>query len=360
MPRCSQKFHQNHNYEKNLLQTGKISAETAAKIISKARGGDYSTSPHHFANDIEVTIDNNNPLYNTFIEVDSINTKFYNISKFSLINVTVRDTLFIKSEFDGGTLNKDHFNLSLYYTIDQDNKSVVGFKKSDIHLKDNKWFINEEKNQFNKVAFDRGLKEFNISDIMFSHEDEEILLAGALRDSTYKDIKLRFNDVNLNKITPTLDSLSFGGIVNGNLDVLQQNGVYVPNSNVTIDKFRLNEYLIGDLKADIVGNQSLTNYEVNLFLRNDNLKSLEAVGNIDVSANNSNIDLSIDFDEFDLEPLNVFGADVINKIRGLASGHVEVSGELKKPQIEGKLILDNAGMAIPYLNVNYYFIGISP
>lgn len=42
--------------EKNLLQTGKISAETAAEIISKARGGDYSTSPHHFANDIEVHI----------------------------------------------------------------------------------------------------------------------------------------------------------------------------------------------------------------------------------------------------------------------------------------------------------------
>ncbi|TXE06046.1 translocation/assembly module TamB [Gelidibacter salicanalis] len=342
------------------LELGK-NTSLKGRIESDEKGFDLKfNSPqikllNYFANNIEVTIDNNNPLYNTFIEVDSINTKFYNISKFSLINVTVRDTLFIKSEFDGGTLNKDHFNLSLFYTIDQDNKSVVGFKKSDIHLKDNKWFINEEKNQLNKVAFDRGLKEFNISDITFSHEDEEILLAGALRDSTYKDIKLRFNDVNLNKITPTLDSLSFGGIVNGNLDVLQQNGVYVPNSNVTIDKFKLNEYLIGDLKADIVGNQSLTNYEVDLFLRNDNLKSLQAVGNIDVSANNSSIDLSIDFDEFDLEPLNVFGADVINKIRGLASGHVEVSGELKKPQIEGKLILDNAGMAIPYLNVNYEF-----
>lgn len=42
--------------EKNLLQTGKVSAETAAKIINKARGGDYSTSPHYLVYDIEVHI----------------------------------------------------------------------------------------------------------------------------------------------------------------------------------------------------------------------------------------------------------------------------------------------------------------
>lgn len=309
----------------------------------------------YFANDIQVTIDNGNPLFNTFIEIDSINTKFYNISKFNLINVTVRDTLFIKSEFNGGKQNNDHYNLSLFYTIDEDNKSVVGFKRSNINLKEYDWVINAEKDQLNKVAFDRDFSEFNISDLNFSHKDEEIQLSGMLRDSTYKDIKLSFIDVDLNKVTPTLDSLSFGGILNGKLDILQQNGVYVPDSNLTIENFTFNEYMLGDLKADIVGNQSLTNYTVDLLLRNDNLKSLDVNGNIDVSATNSNIDLDISFDEFDLEPLNVFGADVINNIRGLASGEVKVTGELKKPQIEGTLILDNAGLAIPYLNVDYAF-----
>src|SRR5690606_23329966 len=56
-----------------------------------------------------------------------------------------------------------------------------------------------------------------------------------------------------------------------------------------------------------------------------------------------------------LEPLNVFGADVINRIRGEASGSVRVTGDLKKPQIDGDLILNNAGLAIPYLNVDYGF-----
>ncbi len=309
----------------------------------------------YFANDIQIKIDNKNPLFNTYIEIDSINTKLYNISKFNLINVTVRDTLFIKSEFNGGKNNKDQFNLSLFYTIDKDNKSVAGFKKSDITVKDNHWFINEERNNFNKVAFDRSFKEFDISDVVFSHEDEEIQFSGVLRDSTYKDLKLSFTEVEINKITPTLDNMSFGGILNGTLDVLQQNGVYVPNSNIAIENLKFNDYLLGDLKADIVGNESLTNYSVDLFLRNDNLKSLDVTGNIDVSKTRSGIDVDIMFNEFDLEPLNVFGGDVINNIRGLASGDVKVIGSLNKPQIEGTLVLDNAGLAIPYLNVDYAF-----
>lgn len=309
----------------------------------------------YFANNIDLKIDNSNPLFNTYIEIDSLNTDFYNVSKFNLINVTMRDTLFIKSEFTGGKLNKDDFNLSLFYTIDKDNKSVVGFKKSNVIFKENTWVINENRDRQNKITFDRQFKQFDISNIVMSHLDEEIQLAGEIRDSTYKDLKLNFKDVDLNKITPRLDSIQFAGNLNGNLEVLQKNGVYLPNSNVTIDRFKFNEYELGNLRADIIGNESLTNYQVDLLLQNDNLKSLIAKGFIDVSKSNSSLNLDIEFDEFQLGFLNVFGADVITNIRGLASGNVKATGNLKKPDINGDLVLNNAGLTIPYLNVDYSF-----
>ena len=67
----------------------------------------------YFANNVQLKIDNKNVLFNTYIEADSINTKYYNTTKFSLINVTLNDTLFIKTEFKGGKLNKDNFDLKL-------------------------------------------------------------------------------------------------------------------------------------------------------------------------------------------------------------------------------------------------------
>ena len=309
----------------------------------------------YFANDIQLNIDNSNPIFNTYIEVDSLNTKFYNVSKFSLINVTQRDTLFIKSEFKGGKNNTDDFDLSMYYTIDSEEKSVVGFRKSDITFKGNTWTINEDKNKLNKIAFDRGFKNFDINDIVMNHYDEIISLSGAIKDSTYKKIDLNFTDVDLLKITPRIDSLNLEGTVNGKLNILQEDGVYLPTTNVSISNFKANDFELGLLQAKVKGNQSLTNYDIDIQLENDHVKSLDAKGTIDVSDYNSSIDLDVNFDEFLLNPLNPLGEGVITNIRGLVSGNAKVTGSLKKPSINGDLILDNAGLTIPYLNVDYSF-----
>ena len=70
---------------------------------------------------------------------------------------------------------------------------------------------------------------------------------------------------------------------------------------------------------------------------------------------NSNLALDISFSDFILKPLNPFGAGVITNIQGSVSGFTSVSGRLEKPQMEGRLVLNNGGFAIPYLNVGYDF-----
>ncbi|GAL77482.1 hypothetical protein JCM19274_5195 [Algibacter lectus] len=112
---------------------------------------------NYFANNIELQVDNSNPVFNTYVEIDSLNTKYYNVSNFNLINVTVNDTLFMRSEFNGGKRNKDNFNLSFYHTINEANESVIGFKQSDVTIKDNKWNINELQDKFHKISFDKKL-----------------------------------------------------------------------------------------------------------------------------------------------------------------------------------------------------------
>jgi hypothetical protein len=309
----------------------------------------------YFANNINVRVNNNNPLYNTFIEIDSINAGIYQASKFSLINVTKRDTLLIKSQFRGGKDNKDDYNLNLFYTIDKTNKSVVGFKKSDFRFKDYEWFINSEKDTLNKIRFDRDFKTFDISPISVDNDDEQILLSGILKDSINKDLRLGFKDVQLQKITPRIDSLSLKGVVNGNLDLIQNNGVYLPKSDVVINSLFVNDYDLGELSAKIKGDNSITKYKVDVSLVNDNLNSFLANGIIDIDQNDPQIDIDVAFDEFLLDPLNPLGEGVISNIRGLVSGNANVTGSLNKPGIYGELLLDRAGLSIPYLNVDYGF-----
>ncbi|MCB0383692.1 MAG: translocation/assembly module TamB, partial [Psychroserpens sp.] len=222
-------------------------------------------------------------------------------------------------------------------------------------FKENTWTINEEKNSANKITFDRNLVTFDIDKIVMTHFGEKIELLGTIDNADTKDINLNFTDVDLTKITPRIDSLTLEGNVNGKLKILQQEGIYLPSSNVVISDLRANNYELGELKANVSGNESLTNYVVDLSLKNDNLKSLGAKGTIDVSDSDSDINLDVTFDEFLLNPLNPFGEGVITNIRGLVTGKAKVTGSLKEPQIDGDLLLDNAGLTIPYLNVDYSF-----
>ena len=331
------------------------------KIESDEKGFDLTfNSPEikfqkYFANDILLTVDNSNPIYNTYIEIDSLSAGIYNASDFSLINVTKRDTLLIKTEFKGGTKNRDNFDLNLFYTIDDENKSIIGFRKSDILFKDFEWEVNSDKDTLNKIIFDRDFKNFNIFPLRINQGREEILVAGSLNEGGNKKLGVDFNNVELVKITPRIDSLALQGVVNGKIDIEQNNGIYLPKSDLEVSSLFVNNYDLGNLTAKIQGNNSITNYEVDITLVNDNLKSFSAIGAIDVSKYNPSINLDVDFYEFLLDPLNPLGEGVISNIRGLVSGSAKVTGNLNKPSIDGELLLDRAGLSIPYLNVDYGF-----
>jgi len=338
---------------KNTFIRGRVeSDEKQFKLTFKSPKIKYQD---YFVNNLELQVDNNNPLFNTYVEADSVSTKYYNVSKFNLINVTVKDTLFMRSEFRGGKHNDDVFNLSFYHTINKEKESVVGFKKSDITIQNNTWFINEKKDTFNKLSFNKELTKFNIDKFIINHKNEEIKFSGFLKDSTQKDLKIDFINVDLAKIIPEIDSLKLAGNVNGKLDILQKNGNYLPSSNIVIDNFKVNNLEFGTFDAKIAGNQNLTNYTVDVTIKNDVEKLVRAIGGIHVEGKKSTIDVDLELDNFNLKPLNPFLHDVLSNIRGLATGTVRVFGNLNRPDINGNLSLNKAGLGIPYLNVDYQF-----
>ncbi len=302
--------------------------------------------------DVEIQIDNKNPIFNTYIEIAGLTTKWYDAKDFNLINTTLNDTLFFKTEFLGGKGFEDIYNLSFYHTIDNTNKSVVGIKKSDVSFRGNKWFINEENNRKNRFIFDKKLDSIFIEKIVMSHENEEIDLEGQLFGENNKNINLQFINVGLEKITPSIDSIRLGGTVNGKLDIKQINGGYVPRSNLDIASLVVNDKQLGDLNIDISGDDRLEKFDVNAKLVNETIESLVAIGSIDVSGDINTIDVNATIDKFDISPFSALGEDVITDIRGLISGEAKIVGSLDNPAINGELSILAGGLYIPYLNVD--------
>ena len=308
------------------------------------------------ADSIDLKIDNKNPLFNTYVSVGDLSNPYYNLKDFNIINTTLKDTLFFRAEFKGGSELNDIYNLNFYHTFNKDNNSVIGLKTSDVSFKGNKWILNQDGNTQNKVIVNRTLDSISIQEIvMNNNKDEQIRLRGQLADSTYKDLQLQFKIVSLDKITPEIDSLNLKGEVNGTLNVLQKDGIYLPSSNLSVADFSVNDIRMGDLTIGIVGNRDLTDFVVNSQLTDNGIEKMGIAGNISNKGEKPTADLLVNFNNFDMAPFSPLGEGVIDHIRGDLNGSARVRGEIENPDFSGILTLDNAGIAIPYLNVDYSF-----
>jgi len=164
---------------------------------------------------------------------------------------------------------------------------------------------------------------------------------------------LSFKDVDLNKITPENEQFVFNGNINGDVHYKQNKNVYQPTASIEIDHLNVNKTDLGLLNFNIEGDESFKKFTINSTIENENIESFKANGNFEIVNKETVLDLKLKFDKFNLGTLGSLGGNVLSNIRGFVSGNSTIQGNLKKPDINGRLYVDDAGMTIPYLNVDY-------
>lgn len=302
---------------------------------------------------VKLEVDNKNPLYNTYVQLDSIKTKYYNVRDFSLINTTSKDTLSFRTEFKGGRKGTDFYNLNLYHTIDKNNQNIIGFNKSEMMFKDFLWYINENSNYRNKIIFDNDFKNFSFDDIIVSHENQSIKLNGLVNNKINKDLQLTFQNVNLEKVTPDIKQFKFGGNLNGEVFLKQNNAVYQPTATIEINNLVINDNSLGNLNLNIEGNNNFSKFKIASKIENENFKSFAAEGALEIVNDATLIDLNLNFQKFNLGVLRNLGGEVLSNIRGFISGNAKLNGNVNDINYTGRLFVDEAGVTIPYLKVDY-------
>lgn len=304
---------------------------------------------------IDLQVDTKNPLFNAYVEMDSISNKYYKISDFGMINVKNNDTLYFRTEFKGGEKQQDFYNLNMYYTIDKDRNSIVGFQKSELHFKDYMWHLNEYDNHDSRVVFHRSLSDFSIDNFMLSHQNQFVQFGGIIKGANYKDLDLNFRDVDLSKITPYIDKLRLEGILNGNVNFRQDENTFRPISSLEVMNMAINEIELGDLTVDVEGDETLSKFGINAYLFRDDDNIFVMEGDLQNLNKQTFANLDIRTNNLNLIPFSEFGGEVMTNIRGFATGRATVSGNLKNPEINGRLFLDKAGLKVPYLNTDFDF-----
>jgi hypothetical protein len=304
---------------------------------------------------LSLEIDNKNPLYNTFLEVKKVDLGVYTLQDLNLINTTIKDTLFFRTEFKGGETGKDNYELNFYHTLNKKQESIIGIKKSLVNFKGNAWFINRENamNDYNKIVLNRTADSIRVSNFKMAHQNQYVNLSGLITTADYKNLHLVAHNVALEKIVPEMKGLNLTGTLNGNVSLTQKGNLYYPSADLFIKYFKLNGYDYGDLEMAVFGNNDLSSFDVGAFFSNGRTRGFATRGKIHLDKKKGTLlDLNAHFDEFALSPFNPFLEGIFDHLRGTMSGDVKISGPIADPLMDGMLTLHNAGVNVSYLNLN--------
>jgi len=149
-------FYPEINVGANTRLSGRVDSN-GSKFNMDFKSPNISFKDNTFEN-INFKIDNSS-LDNTTLTIGKLNAKTYNLSDFHLVNINKNDTLYSTSTFRGGDKLKDTFNIKLYHTINEQNNSIIGIKKSTAVLGGNKWFLNEKNDVHHKIEFDNNFND---------------------------------------------------------------------------------------------------------------------------------------------------------------------------------------------------------
>ena len=265
--------------------------------------------------------------------------------------------------------NGDHIDFSL--DVNQQNydhtlrlRSQVDFKKdstyirflpSVIQLLGKQWKIDETNNIRLKG------REWNIQRLKFTNENQSILLQGQLSNDADKKLNLVVSNFSLD-ILKSITGLDLTGTVNGELiggDFYHQ--LYVQN-DVTISEFKIDQFLIGDMKGTNIWNQDKKRFDINMAIDRMGDQTL-SLGGYYHPAEDEGLHLVAHLNKTNLKIAEPFLRGLFSHMGGTLTGQYNIDGTFQKPRISGEGTLENGQFQIDYLKTNYVAngtLGLSP
>ena len=219
----------------------------------------------------------------------------------------------------------------------------------NIFFKNNKWKL---KDQANAIKYLPSKEELRLDAVQLYTGNQQVELGGFISKKD-KSLKLSFKDLDLADVMVPIDSLSFGGKMNGDFYLKQSNGSYQPQSDIEIEDFAINKINQGKLKANLNSTNSLTKYDVSFLMDNAQSKRFKAEGELDLTNKIPVVDLDIELEDYELKAFSPLGKNILNKIEGSVSGTLNLLGIVNNPSINGHVSLKDASLNIPYLNTHF-------
>lgn len=244
--------------------------------------------------------------------------------------------------------NKGQINFS---TIFNGFDSYRGaFNNSYAYIGDSLWTIKDRNSILKDTA------QLLISSLSISSGNQQILIDGRLSDDPFDQIDVllkRFNLKSIEKLIPS-NIIQLEGVINGVASITKQNKELIYTSDLKFDKLRVNHSLLG--KGELQAGWNSTNQSLSVdgeFYR-DHVPTILFSGNYYPNKLEEKFDILFQLHQTELSMFEEYIKDNITDLNGVANAKIKLTGQPKKPKLNGNITLQNIAFTVNYLNTTYF------
>ena len=230
------------------------------------------------------------------------------------------------------------------------NKTEISFEKSDIFAIGKQWDLSPE----NKIIISN--KEISFDNIKFFHGEQNITVNGAISDSVDKKLTVEINNFDVSNLDPVL-AYDFDGEINGYLEIQNLYNEMLMESEMAINDFTIETFLVGDLSGSSKWNNLEKQLDINYQINRLSRKIMDLAGYIKPQEEKEQLNILATFDQANINIAEPFIKEVFSEIKGVASGEFQISGMINYPILTGEGEIKDGGFKLNYLNTTYTFGG---
>ena len=253
-------------------------------------------------------------------------------------------------------------NIEIDFSVENYVQSNLKLKEISIDTSDDKIYLSEL-NEINEILDYDFIDTSKKYDISFQWVDNKLNLESNLGSNIFiNGFYNNENDIDLNFELSNLFIQNFFEInknpISGNIESKINLKRSETNRTLSIDasinNINIREYEIGNLEINAFGNTDFDSYSVDLKLLNNENITLESEGTVIAINEKPNLDLDLNFNDFDISFIEKVGSNTLKEISSSISGQVNLWGAYDNIQHNGNLILNKSKFFIPYLNIEYF------
>lgn len=278
-----------------------------------------------------------NIVINDSLQIPAVNLSVRSSSDFSDISLTT-----------SATQKTAYANLSLRLQNLKDGVRVH-FNPSSFVLNEKTWRIERD----GELTISRSF--IDAEDIRIVNGEQEILIAGLPSEiGNSNDILISLKRVNLGDLLPyVLTEPKIEGITSGDITIEDPYNKFRVYLNAQTDQTRFEGDSIGitTLSAFWDNNRRMANY----FLSSNNRDYIfDVKGNVNLEDSlNQFIETDIELRDTRIDILEKYLVDVFSDLNGKVSGKLRIIGNLREPDLTGKIQLEDAGLKVAYTSCYY-------